>query len=43
MKVVLLEAESCSSEVISESVGASRRAATRGRRDLAADEVEDMT
>jgi len=40
---VLLEAESCSSEVISERVGASRRAATRGRRDLAEDEVAEMT
>ena len=41
--MVLPEAASCSNEVTSEIVGASRRAETRGRSDLAAEEVEETT
>jgi hypothetical protein len=43
VKVVALVEESCSTEVISERVGKSRRAETRGRRDLEVEEVDETT
>ena len=41
--MVLPEPASCSSDITSETVGASRRAETRGRSDLAAEEVAETT
>lgn len=43
VKVVLLFAASCSREMMSETAGTLSRAATRGKRDFAAEEVAETT
>jgi hypothetical protein len=43
VNVVLLLAASCSREMMSEMAGTSSRAATRGKRDFAAEEVAETT